>query len=632
MVDSTKEFPVPVRATRRALIAAAALAAGCLAPHAALAADYCVATSGCDAAHTFAAADLQTALDDAATKLDPDRVLLGPGHYAPAHYIANLSSGPVEIAGAGSDQTVFDVNTVYALIASGPGVSIHDIGVVLAATPSAGIITNGLVSNVSVKGAAGATGASGLVLGKGASVAHATVTLPAGGTGIRITDTATVVDSTVAVGSDGATSIGVLAEGSTLPDPISLKRLRISAGHPLQADSGQVQIADSLLDLGATPFGVGLLAHSDVNGPSVFIGADRVTIVGHDDVAGLQTGAEAAATGVGATVGVTLENSVIANVRDAAIRSASAGYAHFGLHHTVYTPGAFFQDQNTGTGTGTLEPDGVTAADPRFVDAAAGDYRPRADSALIDASAPASIALGPTDLAGLPRLVDGNGDGSALADLGAFEYQRTAPAVAAAAASPAQPTAGQQVTFSGTATDADPGELLAGSWAFGDGSTGVGLTATHAYGAPGSYTATFTATDPVGLKATRSVTIDVAPAAAIRSGVTKLKGSGLKLSGLRATPSRFHLAGFLPARAARKAKGGTTIRVRVSAKTTLTLRLLGRHGRTAGLLHVPAHAGVNAIRFGGRLTRKSVLAAGSYRLVVSAPSAKPVSVRLTVLR
>src|SRR4029077_19136450 len=101
-----------------------------------------------------------TALDDAATKLDPDRVLLGPGHYAPAHYIANLSSGPVEIAGAGSDQTVFDVNTVYALIASGPGVSIHDIGVVLAATPSAGIITNGLVSNVSVKGAAGATGAS----------------------------------------------------------------------------------------------------------------------------------------------------------------------------------------------------------------------------------------------------------------------------------------------------------------------------------------------------------------------------------------------------------------------------------------------------------------------------------------
>src|SRR6478672_6637339 len=80
MVNSTKESSVSVRATRRALLAAAALSAGCLAPHAALAADYCVATSGCDASHTYAAADLQTALDGAAANLDPDRVLLGPGH------------------------------------------------------------------------------------------------------------------------------------------------------------------------------------------------------------------------------------------------------------------------------------------------------------------------------------------------------------------------------------------------------------------------------------------------------------------------------------------------------------------------------------------------------------------------
>jgi hypothetical protein len=39
---------------------------------------------------------------------------------------------------------------------------------------------------------------------------------------------------------------------------------------------------------------------------------------------------------------------------------------------------------------------------------------------------------------------------------------------------------------------------------------------------------------------------------------------------------------------------------------------------------------LNAIRFGGRVTRKSVLVAGSYRLVVSAPAATPVGVRLTV--
>src|SRR5258705_2862983 len=133
MVNSTKESSVSVRATRRVLLAAAALSASCLAPHAALAADYCVATSGCDAGHTYAAADLQKALDGAAANLDPDRVLLGPGHYPPAHYIAGFSSGAVEIAGAGSDQTVFDASTVYALIANGPSVSIPDLGVLLTA-------------------------------------------------------------------------------------------------------------------------------------------------------------------------------------------------------------------------------------------------------------------------------------------------------------------------------------------------------------------------------------------------------------------------------------------------------------------------------------------------------------------
>jgi nitroreductase len=76
-----------------------------------------------------------------------------------------------------------------------------------------------------------------------------------------------------------------------------------------------------------------------------------------------------------------------------------------------------------------------------------------------------------------------------LADLGACEYQRQASAAAAAAASPARPTAGQQVTFTGSATDGDPGELAAGSWAFGDGSTGAGLTAAHAYGLGTCYVA-----------------------------------------------------------------------------------------------------------------------------------------------
>jgi hypothetical protein len=66
---------------------------------------------------------------------------------------------------------------------------------------------------------------------------------------------------------------------------------------------------------------------------------------------------------------------------------------------------------------------------PAFVNAGAGDYRPAAGSPVIDAGSP--VAFRPfdpkLDLGGLQRFVDGNGDGSAITDIGAYEFQPTAP-------------------------------------------------------------------------------------------------------------------------------------------------------------------------------------------------------------
>jgi len=60
---------------------------------------------------------------------------------------------------------------------------------------------------------------------------------------------------------------------------------------------------------------------------------------------------------------------------------------------------------------------------PRFADAALGNYALAADSPAIDAGDPLTLAaaLPPSDLAGAPRIGDGDGDGLAVVDLGAYE-------------------------------------------------------------------------------------------------------------------------------------------------------------------------------------------------------------------
>jgi hypothetical protein len=82
---------------------------------------------------------------------------------------------------------------------------------------------------------------------------------------------------------------------------------------------------------------------------------------------------------------------------------------------------------------------------------------------------------------------------------------------AVASADPKTAAAGETVTFSaaGSFDDADSPEALTYAWDFGDGSTGSGASATHAYAAKGTYDATLTVTDSAGLSDTATVTVTV---------------------------------------------------------------------------------------------------------------------------
>ena len=169
-------------------------------------------------------------------------------------------------------------------------------------------------------------------------------------------------------------------------------------------------------------------------------------------------------------------------------------------------------------------------ADPRWVDPSAGNYRLLGGSPGIDtghAPTPHPDAS-PTDRDNAPRATDGDNDGQAERDMGAFEYQPAAPSASASAA-PASAAVGENVRFTGTATDPNAGDSLAYAWRFDDGATASGPAVDRAFSSPGAHTATLTVTDSSGRTATATATVNVSAPAATASGDTA--GSGGLASG-----------------------------------------------------------------------------------------------------
>jgi PKD repeat protein len=81
------------------------------------------------------------------------------------------------------------------------------------------------------------------------------------------------------------------------------------------------------------------------------------------------------------------------------------------------------------------------------------------------------------------------------------------------AGSPNPATTGPAVSFDGSGSSDTLGTILSYRWDFGDGATGSGATARHAYATPERYTATLTVTNDAGQQSStsRSITVDAAP-------------------------------------------------------------------------------------------------------------------------
>ncbi len=190
-------------------------------------------------------------------------------------------------------------------------------------------------------------------------------------------------------------------------------------------------------------------------------------------------------------VNVWVNNTVAANSASVSWPAVHvSGYdARHALHNNIFAASAgpaFYCDNTTGVSLPVLSSndvfsgdgaayggtcgdqtgiDGNISADPKFLDAAGGDFRVTMTSPAIDTGNGSAPYLPAVDVAGGQRVVDGDGDGDARVDIGALEYRNRAPV---ADAGPDQrvacgPDCRASITLVGSGSDAD-GDALSFTW------------------------------------------------------------------------------------------------------------------------------------------------------------------------
>ncbi len=253
----------------------------------------------------------------------------------------------------------------------------------------------------------------------------------------------------------------------------------------------------------------------------------------------------------------------------------------------------------------------------------------------------ATAAIGPGGNAVAAWAAD---DGAgAVADRIFFSQRDATPPRFATVAVPATARPATPVALAASATDDLSGATI--GWDFGDGSTAQGPSVTHAYGAPGTYTVTATATDGAGNAATRAATIAVATPTGPGGGPAADHTPPV-ISRLSVTHARFRVSGASTATIARahrttkKAPAGTTFKLTLSERATVIVDIssAGRRNRrpaTDATLVRGGRTGAVSIAFTGRIGATR-LTPGAYTASVTAIDAagnrsRPRTVKFTVV-
>lgn len=407
--------------TRRLLALTTALFA--LSATSASAATICVPTgTACDQTSP----DLPAAISLAAgTPAVRDTIRLTAGDFTQNALVG--AANPVDIVGAGQGTggTILrSPNSNFSLDIQSPGSTVSNLRVRVenqAGMFESGIglsATGAVADGITVLGEPGVDNAVGVIVRTGAILRNSLVQVPPGNANDAISaEEGTLIENVSAAGDQ-------MVDARDAGPAVVIRRLRSSTPSPIgiqTVGAGSVSVSDALIRLSGGSTGGGLYAETTVGGSPTIV-ARHVTVVGTGDSVNAGRGVYADGFDPGRTATIDVRDSIFHALSTDLEVEANAGIARIPISYSDYNP-AKVVDTSAGDAA-VVAGAGNLLANPGFVDGAAADFRLRADSPLLDRGFPGAGST--ADLDGRLRPNDGNGDGVAVRDPGAFEYQRPA--------------------------------------------------------------------------------------------------------------------------------------------------------------------------------------------------------------